>query len=313
LSEEVFADLQVGRTRVIREMRELQAIILNRSRLRLWLMGDRHLLKQSHSHIEALLRSFPRREVNAAPLNGTPIVWERLRRRHPEVMVGYPAYVGYVREEAATGSVVVTAKGPTYRDLDEAALVEMLAGKLLAGTGPHTWYKQTWEAGLAYGNGLDLRPREGTMLYYADRCPSVRATLAFVRTLAQEVTRFAAASYVDYALAQTFAFSRAALSASARAEAMAIDLTEGLRPEQMQRFSQKLLRLRQDPRLLARLREALPRVVATVTLGQGDPHLQAAAQSLFLVIAPERLLAELEDDIPGKRLARLWPSDFWLE
>jgi hypothetical protein len=251
--------------------------------------------------------------VDAAHGHGAPVVWHRLRSRQPELTVGYPAYVGYVREGSATGSVVVTAKAPTYQDVDEPSLVEVLAGKLLAGTGPHTWYKKTWEAGLAYGNGLDLRPRGGTMLYYADRCPSVRATLAFVRTLAQEVTRFAAPSYVEYALAQSFAFSRAALSASARAEAMAIDLTEGLTPQRLQRFSQRLLRLRQDPRLLARLREALPRVIATVTLTQGDPYLQAAAQSIFLIIAPERQLAELVEDIPGKRLARLWPSDFWLE
>jgi hypothetical protein len=184
---------------------------------------------------------------------------------------------------------------------------------VLPGTGPHPWYKKTWEAGLAYGNGLDVRPREGTILYYADRCPSVRATLAFVRTMAQEVSGLMQVSSIDYALAQTFAFSRTSLSASARAEALAIDLREGLTPERMQHFSQTLLRLRKDPRLLQRLHEALPRVVAAVTLRDGDPHTKAAAESIFFVIAPERQLAELEGDIPGKRLPRVWPSDFWLE
>jgi hypothetical protein len=81
----------------------------------------------------------------------------------------------------------------------------------------------------------------------------------------------------------------------------------------MQHFSQRLLRLRMDPHLLERLHEALPRVVATVTPGQGDPHVKAAAQTIIFVIAPERQLVELDDDIPGKRLPRVWPSDFWLE
>jgi Zn-dependent M16 (insulinase) family peptidase len=313
LSAEVLADLQVGSTQAIEEMRELQALILNRSRLRLWLMGDRRILQQARPPVEALVQSFPRRQVEAPHGDGTPVVWPRLRSRHPELMIGSPAYVGYVHEGSLTGNVVVTANGPSYRDLSDSAVIAVLAGKSLAGTGPHTWYKQTWEAGLAYGNGLDVRPREGIILYYADRCPSVRATLAFIRSMAEEASQPLPPSAVDYALAQTFAFSRTALSPSARAEAMAIDLREGLTPERMQRFSKTLQRLRTDRRLLQRLGEKLPRVVATVTLGSEHRALQSAARAIFFVIAPESQLAELEVDIPGKRLPRLWPSDFWLE
>ena len=313
LSAEAFADLQVGPAQAIREMRELQALVLNRSRMRLWLMGDRRLLRQARPPVEALVRSFPRRQVEAPGVDATPVVWPRLRSRNPELAIGHPAYVGYVHEGSLTGNVVVTAKGPTYRDLDESAVIAVLAGKSLAGTGPHTWYKKTWEAGLAYGNGLDVRPREGTILYYADRCPSVRATLAFTRTMAEEASQPMQPSAVDYALAQTFAFSRTALSPSARAEAMAIDLREGLTPEEVRRFSQILRRLRTDPQLLQRLREAVPRVVATVTLGPEHRARQSAAHTVFFVIAPESQLAELEGDIPGKHLPRVWPSDFWLD
>jgi len=131
--------------------------------------------------------------------------------------------------------------------------------------------------------------------------------------MAEEASQPSQASAVDYALAQTFAFSRTALSPSARAEAMAIDLREGLTPERMQRFSQRLRRLRTDPQLLQHLHEAVPRVVATVTLGPEHRALQSAAQAIFFVIAPESQLAELESDIPGKLLPRVWPSDFWLE
>jgi Zn-dependent M16 (insulinase) family peptidase len=311
LSVEVVADLQVGHVRVIQEIRELQALILNRARLRLWLVGDSRVLQQAHMHVAALVQSFPHTEVDVASAAGTPVVWHHLRARDPHLTMGYPAYVGYVHEGSVTGSIIVTAKGPRYGDDDSRSAVEVLAGKLLAGTAPHTWYKQTWDAGLAYGNGLDVRPRDGTLLYYADRCPSVRATLSFVRSLAQEVSRLAAPPYVDYALAQTFAFSRAALSASARAEGLAIDLAEGVTPEQMRGFSQTLLHLRQDAQLVDRLREALPQVVAKVTLGQGSLDLKSAAQSLFFIIAPDQQLRELDGS--GERWVRVWPSDFWLE
>jgi hypothetical protein len=313
LSAEALADLQVGPVQAIQEMRELQALILDRSRLRLWLMGDRRLLRQARPQVEALVRSFPQRQTDVLHLDQEPVVWARLRQRYRALTVGYPAYVGYVHEDSLTGNVVVTAKGPTYRDLSESAVIAVLAGKLLAGTGPHTWYKQTWEAGLAYGNGLDVRPRDGTILYYADRCPDVRATLAFARGLAEQALQSTPPAAVDYALAQSFAFSRLALSPSARAEGIAIDLREGLTPARMQRFSQALQRLRTHPQLLQRLRDTLPSVVATVALGPEHRTPQSVAESIFFVIAPESQLAELERDLPNNLLPRIWPSDFWLD
>ena len=313
LSVEVLADLQVGHARALQEMEELQALVLNRSRLRLWLVGDRQLLRQAHPHVDALVQSFQRRDMDDAHVDTISLVWERLRGRQPQLPADYPVYVGYVREDAVTGSVIVTAKGPTYRQVDEQSLVDLLAAKVLAGTGPHTWYKKTWEAGLAYGNGLDLRPREGTVLYYADRCPSVRATLAFVRRLAQDVSWLSENAYIDYALAQTFNFSRLGQTWAERADAMARDLAEGLTPAQMQRFSQRLLELRRAPQLLERIRQALPRLVARLTPGEGNLAIQSDAQSIFFVIAPERQLAELADETQRRPWARVWSSDFWLE
>jgi Zn-dependent M16 (insulinase) family peptidase len=313
LSDEVLSDLQVGKEQAMQDLRELQAIILNRARMRLWLVGDRDVLTKADTRVEALVRSFPWRSLQAEPLDAHPVVGRRLQNRHAAVIAGYPWYVGYVREDSSTGNIVITAKGPDYRELDPEALVEVLAGKLLAGTGPHTWYKKTWEAGLAYGNGIDVRPRDGTILYYADRCPNVQATLAFVRSLTQDISHVTDQSSIDYAFAQIFAFSRAAQSLTARGEAMATDLTEGITPARIRRFSHALLRLRTDQHLLTRIREALPRVVAKVMPGPEDAMAKAAAQSLFFFIAPQSQLKAVEAEIPGLSLYRLWPSDFWLE
>jgi hypothetical protein len=314
LSDEVLSDLQVGNAQAIADMRELQAIILNRARMRVWVVGDPDVLTKGHRHLEALVRSFPWRPLQAEPLEAQPVVIRRLQARQAaEVTVGYPWYVGYVRENASTGNIVITAKGPDYRQRGPEALAEVLAGKWLAGTGPHTWYKKTWEAGLAYGNGLDVRPRDGTVLYYADRCPSIQATLAFVRALTRDLSHVTDQSPIDYAFAQIFAFSRAAQSFTARGDAMATDLAEGVTPARIRRLSHALLRLRTDPRLLARIRQALPRVVAKVMAGPEDPMTKATAQSLFFFIAPHSQLNAVEDELPGIPVYRIWPSDFWLE
>jgi hypothetical protein len=313
LSDEVLSDLQVGKAQAIADMRELQAIILNRARMRVWLVGDRGALTKAHAHVRALVRSFPRRPLSPEPIEAQPVVVRRLHARQAAVTAGYPWYVGYIREDASTGDIVITAKGPDYRQRHPEALAEVLAGKLLAGTGPHTWYKKTWEAGLAYGNGLDVRPRDGTVLYYADRCPSIQATLAFVRSLTRDLPRVTDQSPMDYAFAQIFAFSRAAQSFTARGEAIAADLAEGVTPARIRRFSRALLRLRTDPRLLARSRKALPRVVAKVTSGPEDPMAKAVARSIFFFIAPQSQLDALEAEIPGTPVYRIWPSDFWLE
>jgi Zn-dependent M16 (insulinase) family peptidase len=313
LSDEVFSDLQVGKVQAMADMRELQAIILNRARLRVWVVGDPAVLTTSHRHLEALVRSFPWGRLKAKPLEAQPVVIRRLQARQARVTAGYPWYVGYVREHASTGSIVATAKGPDARQRAPEALAEVLAGKWLAGTGPHTWYKKTWEAGLAYGNGLDVRPRDGTVLYYADRCPSLQATLAFVRALTQDLSRVMDQSPMDYAFAQSFAFSRAAQSFTARGDAMATDLAEGVTPARIRRFSHALLRLRADPQLLARIRQALPRVVTKVMPGPEDLRTKATAQSLFFFIASPSQLDAVEDELPGIPVYRIWPSDFWLE
>ena len=83
LSAEALADLQGGPAQAIQEMRELQGLILNRSRLRLWLMGDRRLLQQARPQVEALVRSFPQRRVEASRVDEMPAVWPRLRTRYP--------------------------------------------------------------------------------------------------------------------------------------------------------------------------------------------------------------------------------------
>ena len=134
-----------------------------------------------------------------------------------------------------------------------------------------------------------------------------------MRALTQDLSRVTDQPPLDYAFAQIFAFSRAAQSYTARGDAMATDLAEGVTPARMRRFSHALLRLRTDPQLLARIRQALPRVVAKVMAGPEDSMAKATAQSLLFFIAPHSQLNAVEDEFPGIPVYRIWPSDFWLE
>jgi hypothetical protein len=107
LSDEVLSDLQVGNAQAIADMRELQAIILNRAGLRVWVVGDPAVLTKAHRHLEALVRSFPWRRLEARPLEAQPVVIRRLQARQAAVTAGYPWYVGYVREHASTGFILI--------------------------------------------------------------------------------------------------------------------------------------------------------------------------------------------------------------
>jgi hypothetical protein len=136
LTEEVLSDLQVGTAQAMADMRELQAIILNRAQLRVWMVGDPAVLAKTHTQLAALVRSFPLRPRRAAPVEAQPVVVHRLQARQAVGTAGYPWYVGYVRADASTGAIVITAKGPDYRQAGPGGAGRGLGGEVAGRHGP---------------------------------------------------------------------------------------------------------------------------------------------------------------------------------
>jgi Zn-dependent M16 (insulinase) family peptidase len=212
-----------------------------------------------------------------------------------------------------SGTILARSPGVFYEDADEENLWRFLALKFLSGGGPHALFMKTWDAGLAYSNGVNASPANGKFSYYAERSPDLVRTMAFVASAcaaARASTRFD----VDYALANCFVDYRGGDTTSARGHAAASDLIDGVTPEIVRKFKSALLLLgtRADAaeKINARLAEAAGRVVI-----MKDKPLSAAG-ARTLVVAPSAQsdrygswLAEQGEKAP---LVTLYPRDFWV-
>ena len=81
--------------------------------------------------------------------------------------------------EKAAALFVNLAPTVAYTDTNADQVLDYLASNLYTGHGAHSMFMKTWAAGLAYSNGLRPRISEGTLHYYAERCPLLPQTLRF--------------------------------------------------------------------------------------------------------------------------------------
>jgi Zn-dependent M16 (insulinase) family peptidase len=238
---------------------------------------------------------------------------ERLEQRDSQR--AHPEFVGLLNANSQGGVFLNSAPLADYKDTNPDKLLDLLAANLYAGHGAHGIFMKTWGAGLAYSNGIRIRPLEGTVNYYAERTPLLPQTLEFV---IGEVKKAAPdPSLVDYAIAGAFDGTRSAQPYEVRGEAMADDLADGLTPELVARFHRAILDLRKRPDLPAELFRRMPQVYARVLPGMGTPA-QDVAAAVYFVIGPEKQLEAYEQYLkkaggPASRLFRLYPRDFWVQ
>ncbi|MFH1686374.1 MAG: hypothetical protein ABIE70_02490 [bacterium] len=239
-------------------------------------------------------------------------VVQRLNDR--ESSVTDPTYVGLIHDGTRNGVLLFSAPHADGYDTTEAAVIDCLAGKLFGGGGPHGLFMQTWAAGLAYSNGYSYSPSTGRVSYYAERCPDVAETMAYVVNILKHAEEDP--SLVDYAIAQVFAASRAQSRHEDRGRAMASDLADGYTPEKVAAFRHKVLSLKdQYPDLYDRLKARMEAAYGPVLIGYGQPLAESEGGTFFL-IGPEDQFTSLEDYIEGaegpQTIHRLYPRDFWL-
>jgi Zn-dependent M16 (insulinase) family peptidase len=238
---------------------------------------------------------------------------DRLRARNAEA--ARPLFVGLVDPNTQGGVFLNSAPGASYVDTSPDALLDFLASLLYAGHGAHGLFMKTWSAGLAYSNGIRVRPLDARVNYYAERTPLLPETLEFVISELKKAEP--AQALADYAIAGAFDGTRSALPYEARGEAMAENLADGLTPEVVSRFHRKILELRRRPDLTQELFRRMPKVYARVLPGMGIAAKDVPSAVNF-VIGPEKQLDAYEQYLektegPGTRLFRLYPRDFWIE
>ncbi len=218
-----------------------------------------------------------------------------------------------VNNGTKTGVHIVTAKGPDYKARSEGEMADILAMGVFSGAGPHAFFMQTWSAGLAYSNGMRARPKDGSVRYYAERCPDLVQTMRFVAGLATH-TPLHDPFLVEYSLANAFSDYRGAGDFSGRGHALAEDLQDGRSPDTVRGFKTKLMQAARKPGILEEVARRMPSAVGRVLVGYGPKVSKAPGTSAF-VIGPDELLdrweAHLKEQGEADRLIRLCPRDFW--
>jgi hypothetical protein len=225
----------------------------------------------------------------------------------------YPWYLAMEDPRSTTSSMGFYADFPGYSNFDRNTLLRVLASKLLSGTGSQTAFMKAREAGLAYDSAITTDSNRSLMWFYAERCPDITAVTELINSVARNAVSFRDPSLIDYVLEHTFSVPRSMSTFSERGRGIARDIRDGNGPEKVRRFSEGILKLREDPNLLAELTERVLDATAPVLFHPDFKQQQQHVRSVFFFVGPQRILAEAEKGSPIPRFLRLYRSDFWLD
>jgi hypothetical protein len=267
-------------------------------------------VERSLRDVDALLAQLPVGKASRPPRR-TSLVLDRLRERFPGL--SRPTYVALVNDNGKTGSISVSAPAASYRSLGRDDLLDTLALGVLSGGGGHSLYMRTWNAGLAYGNGMSQGPGIFQTRYYADKCPDPSQTLRFVAGVAASF-KLDDPFYLEYSLADDFSDYRAGQDFTSRGSALADDLELGNRPEVVRAFKTALLKLARQPGTLEAVRARFLPAVGRLLIGVPGGRVSGPDSASFFV-GPESLIQRYEDLVKqtgeAQRVIRLYPRDFW--
>ena len=313
LTSEVEQDLRQGPGQTIIELKELQQIVIGQSGLNLDLTADKKSFRQIKQDLASFVKSLPTAPLHSHTSDNTAqTVTIQPQRHNSKFGEEYPWFMALPWEDSTTGAVVFTAKFLGYDQLDHDSLINRLASQVFAGVGPKSFYLKTWEAGLAYSNGLGVDQASRLITYYADRSPDLGSLIELVNSLASnnpEVDQ----STVDYLLSQTFSIPRSMWTFSQRGRALAEDIRDGDPPDKIRRFSEAILQVSKDRNLLTEIANVKLQSICGILLKDECQSRQKADDSIFFFVGSAKILSDLEKRLSIPDLPRIWPNDFWLQ
>lgn len=308
LCKEMAADLQVGAPATLAKLADTRREVINIALARLVETGSKANQGAIEADVAALVKSIEANQAKQLPVVGN-VFRDRLAAR--DASAKNAQFVGLFAPSTSSGVFVNLAPNVYYTDTNDEAILEYLTGNLYSGHGAHSIFMKTWAAGLAYSNGLRPRISEGSITYYAERCPLLPQTLRFVIDQLRKGSK-PDANIARYAVAKAFD-SRVAFGFEDRASAMAANLADRLTPEIVKTFRTKVLEQSKRADLAPALFGRMEKVYGKVLPGYGalDP------QGTYFVIGPDKQLAAYQDYLKaavGKTatLYRLYPRDFWI-
>jgi len=311
LCHEIANDMVVTPEQAVNDIKRVLGLIRHADNARMFMVSnsaDRAATMDTIRDFVSRLDSKTASEYQAYA--GIPYITKRMQSRVPDVSEP-PTYVGLVFDGTNNGVIIVSAK--YAKPYDTSAVLDILAGKMYCGGGPHSLFMRTWSAGLAYSNGVGVGAASGRVSYYAERCPDIGETMRFVVGELQGAQENQ--ELCGYSVAQIFGDTRAASRYVSRGRSMAADLADGYTPERVAAYRKKVLEVSKDENLYDELREKMENIYGRVLIGYGKSIATTPGAYVFLV-GPEPQFKSLETlvaNTEGKQpIYRLYPRDFWL-
>lgn len=310
--DQLIQDLTLAPEIVIDRLNRLLKTITHQDNLRGYITANDEDFNTLLPLIHVLVQQYSGESTSLQLYDSLPYITERLKSRYPHMK--HKTYVGLVNNNSSSGVHINHAPLTALDDIEEELLLNFLAAKLYGGGGAHSMFMKTWGAGLAYSNGLGSNEQAGSVSYYAERCPDLAQTMQFV------IDQLEGAEYdpslETYAVAQTFSRSRSGGRYEDRGRGMAADLADGVTPEKVASFRQRILELSQQDSLYDHIQARMEIAYGRVLPGYGPKGFDIDGASYFhigpdrLLDAYEKYLTRVEGDV---QLIRLHPRDFWLE
>jgi Zn-dependent M16 (insulinase) family peptidase len=311
LCKQMAKDLAFGAPAALAKLAEVRAQIVQGQRARLVEVGSSANITALAADVETLVRALPVPQIAHAFGAELGLGGPFRRRLADRVHAAKPPqFVGLVAPSTSSGVFLNLAPASAYANAADDAVLDYLASNLYTGHGAHSMFMKTWAAGLAYSNGLHPHPDDGTLDYYAERCPLLPQTLRFV--IDELRKQQPDANIARYAIAKAFD-SRIAANYEARAARMAADLADELPPDIVRAFRSHVLAQSGRADLAHVLFARMLGVYAKVLPGLG----KLAPDATYFVIGNAKQLAAYQDYLHaavGKdaTLWKLYPRDFWI-
>jgi hypothetical protein len=305
------SDLKVPPEKTLADLKHVMDLIRRKDNVRAFAVGNPAAQKALNSGLAKIVSRLSSVPSQRQVYSSTPRIIARLQERTPGL--ARPIFVGLINDNTRSGLIINSVPCTSYLDQDPEKVLRFLSAKLYGGGGAHSMFMKTWNAGLAYSNGLRSNESTGRLNYYGERCPDLAQTVQFVVNELRNAARDP--SLAEYAVAQTFAAFRSGSRYEARGEAMAADFADGVAPDVVRRFRKRILELRKMPDLYDKLYSRMESTYGEVLPGYG-PRLATVNDGVYFIIGPEAQFQSYERYIKGVEgdctVYRLYPRDYWI-
>jgi Zn-dependent M16 (insulinase) family peptidase len=314
LCDQMALDLATTPAQTLSEIGETLDILRHQDNVRAFMVSNTTDRDKLAPGIYGLVRNLNAESSTRNELEQVELVKARIESRG--AFAGDPVFVALVNENTRAGVHLHSSECANFETEDEEELLRFLAARLYAGGGAHGLFMKTWGAGLAYSNGVRTSEYRGRMNYYAERCPDLAQTMKFVTDELKNAPYDT--TLAEYAVAQIFGGGRSGDNYERRGEAMAADLADGLTPEVVEAFRERILKLRKDPELYDKLHKRMINMYGNAMPGLGPNGAEATANAnaIFYVIGPDKQLDSWEEYLgvvePDAQLTRIYPRDYWV-